>query len=140
MENRETRVKKWMKYREEILENQNIRESLIHTNEEFNEQYKKLSTIFYNVDFIDSKNNFHSRIDSIDLKTQFKIDEINKNLENVNNIERRSGKKSEEKNYNCKKYDKFIQKYFAEEQIKSEELNNIKVTKIDLGKVSYEKN
>ncbi|MGL6125140.1 MAG: hypothetical protein ACRC1F_01470 [Metamycoplasmataceae bacterium] len=135
MENKETRVKKWMKYREEILENQNIRESLINTNKEFQKQYNKLSTIFHNIDFIDSKNNFHSKIDSIDLNTQKRIDEINKNLETINKIERISGKKNEEKNYNCNKYDKFIKKYFAkEQQLKSDELSNIKVTKIDLGK------
>ncbi|MGL5732933.1 MAG: hypothetical protein ACRCXE_02605 [Metamycoplasmataceae bacterium] len=134
MENQETRVKKWMKYREEILENQNIRESLIHSNKEFNKQYKKLSTIFHNIDFLNAKNNFHSRIDSVDLKTQLRIDEINKNLENINNIERRSGMKAEEKNYNCNKYDKYIKKYFAAEQTNSDEFSNMKVTKIDLGK------
>ncbi|MGL5205559.1 MAG: hypothetical protein ACRC7B_01435 [Metamycoplasmataceae bacterium] len=134
MENQETRVKKWMKYREEILENQNIRESLINSNKEFNKQYKKLSTIFHNTDFLNSKNNFHSRIDSIDVKTQSRMDEINKNLEQINNIERRSGKKADEKNYTCNKYDKFIQKYFAAEQTDSDEFSNIKITKIDLGK------
>ncbi|MGL4251933.1 MAG: hypothetical protein ACRDCJ_01110 [Metamycoplasmataceae bacterium] len=134
MENQETRVKKWMKYREEILENQNIRESLINSNNEFKEQYKKLSTIFHNIDFLNAKNNFHSRIDSVDVKTQLRIDEINKNLENINNIEKRSAKKVEEKNYTCHKYDKFIKKYFAAEETNSDEFSDIKITKIDLGK------
>ncbi|MGL5205053.1 MAG: hypothetical protein ACRC9F_02700 [Metamycoplasmataceae bacterium] len=134
MENQETRVKKWMKYREEILENQNIRESLIHSNKEFNKQYKKLSTIFHNIDFLDGKSNFHSRIDSIDLKTQLRIDEIEKNLENINTIEKRSVIKVEEKNYNSNKYDKFIKKYFVAEQTNVDEFSKIKVRKIDLGK------
>ncbi len=130
---KETRVKKWMKYREEILENKNIRESLANTNEDFKKQYEKISTIFHNVDFIENEN-FLSRIDSIDLKTQFKIDEIDKLLNFVNKIEKRSGKKNDEKNYNTNKYDKFIAKYFVNEIKSEDELGKIKVTKIELGK------
>jgi hypothetical protein len=122
-----------MKYREEILENKNIRESLVNTNGEFKKQYDKITTIFHNIDF-DQNENTVSRIDSIDLKTQLKIAEIDKLLISVNNIEKRSGKKNDEKNYNCNKYDKFIAKYFVDEIKKDDELDKIKVTKIELGK------
>ena len=122
-----------MKYREEILENKNIRESLTNTNIELKKQYKKLSAIFYNIDFFEN-DNFLSRIDSADLKTQLKIDEIDELLETVNNIEKRSGKKNVEKIYNHNKYDKFIFKYFDNEYNKNGENDKIKITKIDLGK------
>ena len=120
-----------MKYREEILENRNIRESLTNTNPELKKQYKKLSAIFYNIDFFEN-DDFLSRIDSVDLKTQLKINKIDKLLEDVNNIEKRSGKKNVEKIYNHNKYDNFISKYFDNEYSKNDD--KIKVTKIDLGK------
>lgn len=131
--NREqTRIQKWMKYREEILENKNIRESLIHTNNDFKNQYTKLSSIFHNVDFLDDeKGNFLSKIDSIDLRTHKKIKDINKHLEDIINKERaRSSINIAEMNYNLKKYNVFLKKYFKDEK------DNIKVTvkKIDLGK------
>jgi hypothetical protein len=122
-----------MKYREEILENKNIRESLVNTDPEFKKQYDKISTIFHNIDFVENEN-FHSRIDSVDLKTQMKIDEVDKLLTSVNNNEKRSGKKNDEKNYNTNKYDKFIAKYFVDEIKKEDGLGKIKVTKIELGK------
>lgn len=121
-----------MKYREEILENKNIRESLIHTNNDFKNQYTKLSSIFHNVDFLDDeKGNFLSKIDSIDLRTHKKIKDINKHLEDIINKERaRSSINIAEMNYNLKKYNVFLKKYFKDEK------DNIKVTvkKIDLGK------
>lgn len=131
-----TRVEKWMKYRESILENQNIRESLINTNKDFNQQYKKLSTIFHNVDFLNNKQEeFLSKIDSIDLGTQEQITEINKHLSEVNEIERkRTSEKNEEKKYNSNTYDKFIKDYFPNEYNKQEETDKIKVTKIALRK------
>jgi len=130
MKKQETRIKKWMKYREEILENKNIRKSLLNTNKDFNYQYKKLSSIFHNIDFLDNQSdNFMSRIDSIDLNTQNKIIEIDEKLEKINNKERiRSGKN----NYNSGTYNSFIKKYFTNEYNKK---HIIQVTNIVLEKI-----
>lgn len=129
----DTRVQKWMKYREEILENKNIGESLVNTDPKFKIQYNNLLSIFSNIDFFeDNDENFFSKIDSVDLKTQTKILEIDKILEEINIKERAKGRESIKKiKYDLNEYNKFIEKYFFDEYNNK---NSVKITKIDLGK------
>ncbi len=135
MNNPETRIQKWMEYRDEILENKNIRESLINTNEEFKNQYQKISDIFVGIDFLSNKNNMSSsRIDLIDLKSEKRILEIDKHLEDINIRERAMRNRNIENiTYNLKKYCLFIKKYFANEYSGGcSKDDDIKVTKINL--------
>lgn len=129
----DTRVQKWMKYREEILENKNIGESLVNTDPKFKIQYNNLLSIFSNIDFFeDNDENFFLKIDSVDLKTQTKILEIDKILEEINIKERAKGRESIKKiKYDLNEYNKFIEKYFFDEYNNE---NSVKITKIDLGK------
>lgn len=130
---KETRINKWKKYRQDILENTNIEESIINSDRKLKSLMSKINININEINTQDSKIKKHK---IVSYKEEKEEDQINDLLQNILANENMKAKKQVNKEYNSHSYDEKINSLFSEFKSNktSSEINEneIKITKIVL--------
>lgn len=130
MKSNNSRIVKWKKYRQEILENKNIESSILNYYPDLKQRLELVNISTIN-DIEDESDEEYVFIEDDLIKIEKFIDEINKN-DNLN------PNKQPYKSFNSHKYDINISKNFSEYE--NQDFSDTKTTEIKIKKVSITHN
>lgn len=129
---KETRIEKYKKYRQEILENVNINESIINTHPKLKNLLKKIN---FNVNEITIVTDEKEKIKIDSYKEEKENKEINNFLEIISKNEKTIKKKNIINEHNSHKYDEKINSLFHEFLIEVNKNNVENTTEMFINKV-----